>query len=149
MLFVWMNCCDPGRVSGGSRLALYQTLSIKCPSTIFFLRVLFDIFFSFLSFSLVFVMLPCSRWSFVGVLVTFSCSADHVPDWQPRILLGMVDARWVNVKNTTTTTTLDKQRKCFFRECLCFIFTVKNTTTTTTLDKQHEKMLSRVFAFSI
>ena len=30
---------------------------------------------------------------------------DHVPDWQPRILLGMVEARSVNVKNTTTTTT--------------------------------------------
>ena len=28
---------------------------------------------------------------------------DHVPDWQPRILLGMVEARSVNVKNTTTT----------------------------------------------
>ena len=27
---------------------------------------------------------------------------DHVPDWQPRILLGMVEARSVNVKNTTT-----------------------------------------------
>ena len=30
---------------------------------------------------------------------------DHVPDWQPRILLGMVEARLINVKNTTTTTT--------------------------------------------
>ena len=67
-------------------------------------------------------MFSCSRWSFVGgVLVTFSCSADHVPNWQPRILLGMVDARWVSVKNTTTTT----------------------------LDKQDEKMLSQVFVFSI
>ena len=27
---------------------------------------------------------------------------DHVPDWQPRILLGMVEARSVNVKNTTS-----------------------------------------------
>ena len=26
---------------------------------------------------------------------------DHVPDWQPRILLGMVEVRSVNVKNTT------------------------------------------------
>ena len=26
---------------------------------------------------------------------------DHVPDWQPRILLSMVEARSVNVKNTT------------------------------------------------
>ena len=30
---------------------------------------------------------------------------DHIPDWQPRIiLLGMVEARSFNVKNTTTTT---------------------------------------------
>ena len=28
---------------------------------------------------------------------------DHVPDWQPRILLGMVEVRSVSVKNTTTT----------------------------------------------
>ena len=28
------------------------------------------------------------------------CPADHVPDWQPRILLGMVEARSVNVKKT-------------------------------------------------
>ena len=28
----------------------------------------------------------------------------HVPDWQPRVLLGMVEARSVNVKKTTTTT---------------------------------------------
>ena len=30
----------------------------------------------------------------------FSCPADHVPDWQPRILLGMVEARSVNVTST-------------------------------------------------
>ena len=35
----------------------------------------------------------------------FFCPADHVPDWQPRVLLGMVEARSVNVKKTTTTTT--------------------------------------------
>ena len=34
------------------------------------------------------------------------CPADHVPDWQPRVLLGMVEARSVNVKKTTTTTTI-------------------------------------------
>ena len=28
------------------------------------------------------------------------CPADHVPDWQPRILLGMVEARSVNVNKT-------------------------------------------------
>ena len=28
----------------------------------------------------------------------------YVPDWQPRTLLGMVEARSVNAKKTTTTT---------------------------------------------
>ena len=32
------------------------------------------------------------------------CPADHVPDWQPRILPGMVEARSVNVKKTPTPT---------------------------------------------
>ena len=35
MLRVWVHGCDPGRVSDGSRLALCQTLSIECPSSIF------------------------------------------------------------------------------------------------------------------
>ena len=44
----------------------------------------------------------CSHWSLVDVSLKFFCPADHVPDWQPRILLGMVEARSVNVKKTTT-----------------------------------------------
>ena len=31
----------------------------------------------------------------------FFCPADHVPDWQPCVLLGMVEARSVNVKKIT------------------------------------------------
>ena len=36
----------------------------------------------------------------------FSCPIDRVPEWRPRILLGMVEARSVNmgVKNTETQT---------------------------------------------
>ena len=49
-----------------------------------------------------FVFFFCSHWSFVDVPLIFFCPADHVPDWQPRILLGMVEARSVNVKKTTT-----------------------------------------------
>ena len=49
----------------------------------------------------------CSHWSLVDVPLIFFCPADHVPDWQPRVLLGMVEARSVNVKKTTTTTTYD------------------------------------------
>ena len=51
-----------------------------------------------------FVAIFCSRWSFVDIPLVFFCPADHVPDWQPRILLDMVEARSVNVKKTTTTT---------------------------------------------
>ena len=47
----------------------------------------------------------CSHWSLVDVPLIFFCPADHLPDWQPRVLLGMVEARSVNVKKTTTTTT--------------------------------------------
>ena len=47
----------------------------------------------------------CSHWSLVDVPLIFFCPADHVPDWQPRVLLGMVEARSVNVKKTTTTCT--------------------------------------------
>ena len=54
-----------------------------------------------------FVFIFCSHWSLVDVLLIFFCPEDHVPDWQPRILLGMVEARSVNVKKTTTTTTMD------------------------------------------
>ena len=32
-----------------------------------------------------------------------SCPAEHVPDWQRRILLGTVEARSANVKYTTTS----------------------------------------------
>ena len=40
-----------------------------------------------------------SRWSFfVDVPLIFFCPADHAPDWQPRILLGiMVEARSVHI----------------------------------------------------
>ena len=57
----------------------------------------------------VFVFL-CSHWSLVDVPLIFFCPADHVPDWQPRVLLGMVEARSVNVKKTTTTTTPSLRR---------------------------------------
>ena len=82
-----------------------QTLSIECPSSIFFWHV-FILLFLFLSLCrfCLFVFFFCSHWSLVDVPLIFFCPADHVPDWQPRILLGMVEARSVNVKKTTTTT---------------------------------------------
>ena len=57
------------------------------------------------SFLFVVCVFVCSHWSLVDVPLIFFCPADHVPDWQPRVLLGMVEARSVNVKKTTTTTT--------------------------------------------
>ena len=83
--------CEPERVSDGSRLALCQTLSIECPSSIFSWHVYFVIPVSFSSsFFCVFVFFFCSHWSLVDVPLIFFCPADHVPDWQPRILLGLV-----------------------------------------------------------
>ena len=46
-------------------------------------------------------ILFCSHWSLVDVPLISFCPADHVPDWQPRIVLGMVEARSVNVKKAT------------------------------------------------
>ena len=94
MLCVWVHGCDPGRVSDGSRLALYQTLSIECPS-IFFWHVpgFYSCSFLFVGFVLFCFVVFCSRWSFVDVsTLIFFYPADHVPDWRPRILLGMVEA---------------------------------------------------------
>ena len=65
--------------------------------------------FLFLSLCrLCFCVFLCSHWSLVDVPLIFFCLADHVPDWQPRVLLGMVEARSVNVKKTTTTSS-DRQ----------------------------------------
>ena len=104
----WVHGCEPGTVSDGSRLALCQSLSIECPSSIFFWPVYFVIPVPFSwSFFCVFVFFFCSHWSLVDVPLIFFCPADHVPDWLPRILLGMVEARSVNVKKTTTTISLN------------------------------------------
>ena len=59
-------------------------------------------FLSFLFVVFVLFLLLCSRWSFVDIPLIVSCPADDVPDWQPRTLLGMVEARSVNVKNIHT-----------------------------------------------
>ena len=61
------------------------------------------VFLSFCRFCFccVFLLLSLELW--VDVPLIFFCPADHISDWQPRILLGMVEARSVNVKNTTTT----------------------------------------------
>ena len=82
----------------------YAKLSLSSGFRLYFSGICI-LLFLFLSL-VVFVCLCfffCSPWSFVDVPLIVFCPADHVPDWQPRILLGMVEARSVNVKKTTTT----------------------------------------------
>ena len=76
---------NPGRVSDGSRLALYTKLSLSMPFFYLFLacalcfwRCVFGVVFLFLSFCRFVVFLfSCSRWSFVDVLLIFSRPADQ------------------------------------------------------------------------
>ena len=77
MLRVWVHGCDPGRVSDGSRLALYQTLSIECPS-IFFLACVFC-YCSFL-----FVIFVLFRCVFLLSLELCRCSSDLFLSSRPR-----------------------------------------------------------------
>ena len=84
----------------------YAKLSLSNAARLSFsdLCILLLLFLSLCRFLCVSAFL-CSHWSLVDVPLIFFCPADHVPDWQPRVLLGMVEARSVNVKKTTTTTT--------------------------------------------
>ena len=91
---------------GGYRMPLgwhYAKLSLSNAPRLSFsdLCILLFLFLSLCRFC-VFVFFFCSHWSLVDVSLIFFCPADHVPDWQPRVLLGMVEARSVNVKKTTT-----------------------------------------------
>ena len=63
--------------------------------------ILLFLFLSLCRFCL-FVFFFCPHWNLVDVPLILFYPADHVPDWQPRILLCMVEARLVNVKKTTT-----------------------------------------------
>ena len=65
---VWVHGCDPGRVSDGSRLALYQTLAIECPSIFFghvICVIIVPLFLSFFCFC--FLLLFCFH-ALVGAL---------------------------------------------------------------------------------
>ena len=72
---------------------------------VFVLLCFFSLFLSFLPcFFILFLFYTLVCWNFVDVPLIFSCPADHVPDWRPRIL-GLVEARSLNVKNAYTHTT--------------------------------------------
>ena len=78
----------------------YTKLSLSSALLIYFSGMCFVLLFlSLCRFCFVFML----SLDFVDVPLIFSCPADHVPDWQPRILLlGMVEARSVNLETTTT-----------------------------------------------
>ena len=86
MLCVWVHGCDPGRVLDDSRLALYQTLSIECPSYIFFwhtLCVIVPFVLSFL-FCLFFVFVFVFVFVFMLSLELCRCSSDLLLSNTPR-----------------------------------------------------------------
>ena len=93
MLRVWVHGCDPGGVSDGSWLALYQTLSVECPSSIFFWHVYFVIVPFFLSFLFLKKNLNAPRPSehplfFLLSLELCRCSSDIFLSSRPRIGLA-------------------------------------------------------------
>ena len=85
----------------------YAKLSLSNARRLFFsgMCILLFLFLSLCRFCL-FEFFFRSHWSLVDVALISFCPADHVPDWQLRIVLGMVEARSVNVRETTTTTTI-------------------------------------------
>ena len=89
-----------------THLSFSERIAIANLSLLFFCeeKSQFVLFCVYVPFLFLFFLLPCFRWSFVDVALIFSCSADLVPDWQPRILLGRVEVRSVNnVKNIPKT----------------------------------------------
>ena len=88
-----------------AKLSLSNARRLSFPG----MSILLFLFLSLCRFC-VFVFFFCSHWSLVDVPLISFCPADDVPDWQPRIVLGMVEARSVNGKKTTTTTTITYSR---------------------------------------
>ena len=98
----WVNgwLAAGGIPSSLYRVSFYLFLAVLCVTVPFFLSFLF--LFSY------------SRGSFVhdDVPLMFSCPADHLPDWRPRILLGMVEVRSVNDTHTQTHTVQVRGTRC-------------------------------------
>ena len=113
VFFFFLGCMVASR--GGYRMARgrhYAKLSLSNAARLSF-SDLCILLFLFLSLCRLCVcVFLCSHWSLVDVPLIFFCPADHVPDWQPRVLLGIVEARSVNVKKTTTTTYNNTLRGC-------------------------------------
>ena len=69
------------------------------------LAILSGICFLFLFLLFLSFLFVCSRWSFVDVPLIFSCPEDHVQNWRPPILLGVVEAKLVKCQEHTHTHT--------------------------------------------
>ena len=67
----------------------YTRLSLSSAFLLSFLACVFCYYSFLLVVLILFCVCFCPRWSFVDVPLIFFCPADYVPDWQPRILLGM------------------------------------------------------------
>ena len=107
MLRVFFGCMIASR--GGYRMARgrhYAKLSLSNAARLSFSDLCILLFLLLSLCRLCVCVFLCSHWSLVDVPLIFFCPADHVPDWQPRVLLGMVEARSVNVKKTTTVNTV-------------------------------------------
>ena len=79
MLCVWVHGCDPGRLSDGSRLTLYQTLSIKCRSPIFFSGMCFVLLSLFVFFFVLFLFcLFFHALVVVSFVLLYYCTTVHV-----------------------------------------------------------------------
>ena len=104
VFFVFLGCTVASR--GGYQMARgrhYAKLSLSNAARLSFSDLCILLFMLLSLCRLCVCVFLCSHWSLVDVPLIFFCPADHVPDWQPRVLLGVVEARSVNVKKTTTT----------------------------------------------
>ena len=83
---------------------------VPCASLILSIFCGICLLFSFLSFCR---FLPCFCFCFYALVRAFfvdgpqifSCPAGHVPDWQPLVLLGMIDGKYTHTHTHTHTQT--------------------------------------------
>ena len=101
MLHLWVqmrDSCDPEGI--GWLAAGVIPNSLSSAFFLYFSGICFVLLFLyFCRFCFALFLFSCSRWSFIFVdaPLIFICLAEHVPDWQPCILL-------VNLKNVHTHT---------------------------------------------
>ena len=108
--YAFFGCMVASR--GGYRMARgrhYAKLSLSNAARLSFSDLCILLFLFLYLCRLCVCVFLCSHWSLVDVPLIFFCPADHVPDWQPGVLLGMVEARSVNVKKASSKQAASKQ----------------------------------------